>query len=156
MVKSKSTSRLFSISPIILTQTDTTVGFVSQDANKLFSIKSRDSSKTFIIVYSSLSHFLNDNNRVPFKRRNLVRRSKKISFIIKNKAFRIAKTTLDSKILKNLKWNYSTSANQSGKKFDLKFCEHKTDIIIQDKNGLHENSSSSLFKINNTTQVRLR
>ncbi len=156
MVKSKSTSRLSNIAPIILTQTDTTVGFVSQDANKLFSIKFRDSSKVFIVVYSSLTDFLNANNRVPLKRKNLVRRSKKTSFIIKNRAFRIAKTTLHSKILRNLKWNFSTSANESGKKFNLEFCEHKTDIIVEDKNGFHENPSSSLFKINNTKQVRLR
>jgi len=36
------------------------------------------------------------------------------------------------------------------------FCEQKTDIIIEDKNGLFEGKASKLCKINNTTIKRLR
>lgn len=150
MVKSKSNSRL---SSIVLTQTDTTVGFISQDKDKLYNIKSRSTNKPFIEVYSSLAE---NNLRIPSKRKNLIRRSKKTTFIVKNKAFRIANTSLNSQILRNLKWNYSTSANESGKKFNLEFCEDKADIIVEDKSGLKENSSSSLFKINNIKIVRIR
>ena len=156
MVRSKINSRLSSISPVILVQTDTTVGFVSQNKKKLSEIKSRQSSKPFIKVYSSFKDLLESGNRVPKNKKNLVRRSKKTTFIVKNRAFRVSKQTLDSQALKNLKWNYSTSANESGKKFDLEFCEYKADIIIQNKDGLIENSSSSLIKINNTKKVRLR
>jgi len=88
--------------------------------------------------------------------KNLVRRSKKTTFIVKNKAFRIASPHLDSQILRNIAWGYSTSANESGKHFDRTFCEAKADIIIEDAKGLFESSSSALIKINNTKKKRLR
>ncbi|MEA2099704.1 MAG: hypothetical protein U9P72_06210, partial [Campylobacterota bacterium] len=75
---------------------------------------------------------------------------------VKNRAFRIAKIPLDSKILRDSSWYYSTSANKTGKSFDREFCLTKADIIIEDKNGLHEKSSSSLIKINNIKKKRLR
>ena len=54
MVKFNSASRLFSINKnILLTQTDTTVGFLSQDAARLCDIKSRTSTKPFIKVYKT-------------------------------------------------------------------------------------------------------
>lgn len=153
MVKSKSNSRL---SSIVLTQTDTTVGFISQNREKLYEVKSRANDKPFIQVYSSLYCLLKNNHRIPQNKKQLIRRAKKTTFIVKNKAFRIAKSSLNSQFLRNLEWNYSTSANESGRNFNLEFCEDKADIIIQDKNGLHENSSSSLFKINNSKRVRIR
>jgi len=140
----------------ILAQTDTTVGFLSQDEKKLYEIKSRKTSKPFIKVYQNFKTFLDDKNRIPNSQKNLVRRSKKTTFIVKNKAFRIAKSTLESKILKDIPWYYSTSANQAGKTFDREFCESKADIIIEDKRGLTESKSSKLIKITNIKRSRLR
>ncbi len=142
--------------PTILLQTDTTVGFLSQNTTKLFEIKSRQQSKSFLKVYSSFKDFLSDSNRVPNSKKNLFRRSKKTTFIIKNQAFRISKLSLNSQIIRDIKWQYSTSANESGKNFNRKFCEEKADIIIEDKNGLHEKISSKLFKINSKKIWRLR
>ena len=141
---------------VILTQTDTTVGFLSQDAKKLYEIKSRKTSKPFIKVYQNFKSFLNDGKRVPASQRVLVRRAKKTTFIVKDQAFRVAHTELQSQILRDEKWHYSTSANKSGKNFDREFCEKNADIIIEDKNGLNENSSSNLFKINNNKKRKLR
>ena len=157
MVKSKSTSRLSILSKsVILTQTDTTVGFISHNERKLYEIKSRKTSKPFIKVYSSFKSFLKSKNRVHSKNKNLVRRSKKTTFIIKNRAFRIAQNNLESQVLRDLKWCYSTSANESSKKFDREFCEDKADIIVEDKSGLYESSSSKLLKINSVKKVRIR
>ena len=157
MVRCKSTPRLSGINNlVILTQTDTTVGFVSQDANQLYKIKSRNTSKPFIKIYSSFKNFLACGNRVPHAKKNMIRRSQKTTFIVKNKAFRISKDNLNSQILRDMRWHYSTSANQSKKNFQREFCEDKADIIIEDKQGLYENSSSSLFKINNVKQLRIR
>jgi len=153
MVQSKSTSRL---SSIVLTQTDTTVGFVSQSKENLYQVKSRNNDKPFIQVYSSLHCLFKYNHRIPSKQKNLLRRAKKTTFIVKNKAFRVAQSSLHSQFLRKLEWNYSTSANESGRNYNLEFCEDKADIIIEDKNGLHENSSSSLFIINNSKRVRIR
>jgi len=149
MVRCKSTTRFSSIKDIvILTQTDTTVGFLSQNAKRLFEIKQRDTSKPFIKVYKDFTTLKKHKHRIPQNQKNLVRRSKKTTFIVKNKAFRVTKCVLP--------WCYSTSANQSGKKFDFAFCEEKADIIIEDKNGLKEKTSSILLKINNSKKRRLR
>ncbi len=156
MVEPKSTPRFSSIKSIILTQTDTTVGFLSQNASKLSEIKSRDSSKQFIEVYSTLQALNAAKKRIPPLKRALFRKSKKTTFIVKEKAIRISPTTLHSQVLRNTQWNYSTSANESGKKFDFEFCELKADIIIQDKYGLSEKSPSKLLKINKTKIRRLR
>ncbi len=141
---------------VILTQTDTTVGFLSQDSLKLKEIKSRLSSKPFIKVYSSLKAFKEDGNRVPSSQKSRIRNSKKTTFIIKNRAFRVAKSSLNSSILRANSWNYSTSANESGKNFNREFCESKADIIIEDKNSLYEGRASSLYKINSKKMERLR
>jgi len=140
----------------ILIQTDTTVGFLSQDKDKLYEIKSRKPSKPFIKVYQNFKTFLNDGNRVPPSQKVLVRRSKKTTFIIKNRAFRVAKLRAESKIVRDTTWYYSTSANKAGENFDREFCESKSDIIIEDSDGLVENSSSTLLKINDIKKGKLR
>ncbi len=157
MVKSKSFTRLSSLEvSVILTQTDTTVGFLSQNAKKLYEIKSRNTTKPFIRVYSNFKTLLSFGHRIPNKFKNSVRRSKKTTFIVKNTAFRVVEPSLDSQILKNLQWNFSTSANESTKKFHREFCEKKADIIVEDNEGLHEYSSSSLIKIGKIKRRKIR
>lgn len=144
------------MSKVILTQTDTTVGFLSQNSKKLYEIKSRETTKPFIKVYSNFKSYIENKNRVPERFKNIVRRSKKTTFIVKNRAFRVANTALSSQVLRNSNWQHSTSANESGKKFDREFCEAKADIIIEDKNGLDEKSSSSLYILGHEKKRRLR
>ncbi|CAI6144334.1 MAG: hypothetical protein SPLUMA1_SPLUMAMAG1_01615 [uncultured Sulfurimonas sp.] len=157
MDKVNSTTRLFSLkSKVLLIQTDTTVGFLSQDETQLQSIKERPTSKPFIKVYKSFKALQNSNIRVPSRQKKLIRRSKKTTFIVKSISFRIARDTLHSKLLTDITWNYSTSANERSKNFDRGFCEEKADIIIEDKNSLYEGNSSKLYKINNIKKVRLR
>jgi len=157
MVRCTCTSRFPSLRvPVILTQTDTTVGFLSQDSEKLYEIKSRNTKKPFIKVYNSFKTFLTCGNRVPSTFKSTIRRSKKTTFIVKNKAFRIANISLNSSVINKSTWYYSTSANQANKNFDRVFCEDKADIIVEDKNGLHERSSSSLYKINKIKREKIR
>jgi len=157
MVRCKSTTRLFSIKKfIILTQTDTTVGLLSQDDKQLYSIKSRDTKKPFIKVLCNFKTLTNLNYRIPQDKKNLVRRAKKTTFVVKNKAFRVTAHKLNSQILRNLPWSYSTSANLSGKHFDRVFCEDKADIIIENSYGLKENSSSKLLKLGHKKIRKLR
>ena len=154
MVRCKSTSRFSSIKNfIVLAQTDTTVGFMSQDSTLLSDIKSRPSTKPFIKIYNSLQTL---KNRIPSSQKTFIRRSKKTTFIINNKAFRIDDTTKNSQILRNLSWHYSTSANESSQKFNREFCELKADIIIENKDGLRELSSSQLLKLNKQKIRKLR
>ena len=157
MVKCKSTTRLSSLKlPVILTQTDTTVGFSSQNSQKLYEIKSRKSTKPFIKVYNNFKSFLAHGNRIPKNKKNLVRRSSKTTFIVKDRAFRVAQSSLNSQILKDVTWYYSTSANKSKENFNRDFCETKADIIIEDINGLTEKSSSTLIKINSIKKRKIR
>ena len=139
-----------------MAQTDTTVGFLSQNDKKLFEIKQRDSSKPFIKIYKDFKTFLSYKNRIPQNQKKFVRHSKKITFIVKNKAFRVTKNHLNSTIFDKLDWYYSTSANRSRENFDKNFCKEKSDIIIEDANSLKETTSSNLIKINNFKKKRLR
>jgi tRNA A37 threonylcarbamoyladenosine synthetase subunit TsaC/SUA5/YrdC len=126
---------------------------VSQNHDKLSRIKSRPNSKPFIKIHNSFSSI---EARIPQNRKNLVRRSKRTTFIVKNKAFRVDNTCKNSQVLRDLTWHYSTSANEMGKNFDREFCENKTDIIVEDKNGLNELSASKLLKINSSKIRSLR
>ncbi|ABB44745.1 conserved hypothetical protein [Sulfurimonas denitrificans DSM 1251] len=141
---------------VILTQTDTTVGFLSQNSRELYEIKSRPQTKPFIKVFRDFKSFINDFKRVPNSRKNLVRRSKKTSFIINNFSFRVALLPLNSQILRDAPWFYSTSANRSGERFDRDFCESKADIIVENIELLVENASSKLLRINSKKLRRLR
>ncbi|WP_428737115.1 hypothetical protein [Sulfurimonas sp.] len=157
MVKSNSSSRLLSLNNcVILTQTDTTVGFISQNSVTLTSIKIRSNTKPFIKVFTSLKALKQNTIRVPNRYKTSVRLSKKSTFIVKNQAFRIATYPISSNILRTLQWSYSTSANESGKNFDENYCRTKADIIIEDQNNLEEKQASKLFKINNKKIKRLR
>jgi len=157
MVSISSNTRLSRLSvKVVLTQTDTTVGFLSQDAKKLQEIKTRSSSKPFIKVYKNFKTLLASGHRIPDKYKNNVRRSKKTTFIVKNNAFRVANCSLYSQTLRDSSWHYSTSANEANKNFDREFCEKKADIIIENKDGLRELSSSSLYRINYTKRKRIR
>jgi len=71
-------------------------------------------------------------------------------------AFRVAPNKLHSQILRDSLWNYSTSANESGKEYNRDFCEEKADIIVEDKDGLFEAKASKLLKINAKKIRRVR
>jgi len=65
---------------LYLTQTDTTIGFVSQDISKIDRAKKRLPNKYYIRVVDSLES-LKTFTRVPQKYKNRVRRAKKSTFI---------------------------------------------------------------------------
>ncbi len=157
MVRLNSTSRLSHIEhSIILTQTDTTVGFLSQDETELQKIKSRPPTKPFITVYKDFKSLHQDNIRIPNSKKKILRRAKRTTFIVKEHAFRVVRSQRNSSLLENVNWFYSTSANESGKKFQRDFCEKKADIIIEDKLSLYEGEASKLYKINELKTRRLR
>ncbi|MDD2905390.1 MAG: Sua5/YciO/YrdC/YwlC family protein [Sulfurimonas sp.] len=141
---------------IILAQTDTTVGFLSQNAQALYEIKSRVSSKPFIKVFDSFASFKNIGLRVPKKHKNLLRRAQKTTFILKQNSFRIAPAQLHSSIIRALHWSYSTSANEAGKNFERTFCQSKADIIVEDNRGLSEKSASTILVLGRRKKRRLR
>lgn len=140
---------------ILLAQTDTTVGFLSQDAKRLEEIKGRTGNKPFLKVYAELN-VLRHDIRIPTIHKHRVRHSRKTTFIVKNQAFRYVSDPKHASLIKPYGWLYSTSANKSGQNFDETFCRFVSDIIVEDHRGLHEQSASKIFILNATHLKQLR
>ena len=142
--------------PVILAQTDTTVGFLSQDADKLSEIKERPSNKPFIQSFDSLRTYTQMGGRVPNRHKSRLRRSKSTSYVINNIAIRVVSEGQHHQLLSKHSWLYSTSANEKGKTYKRSFAEQKADIVIEDERGLFEGTASNIYKINHKKIRRLR
>jgi len=141
---------------IYLTQTDTTVGFLSRDFKKLNKIKNRPLNKKVLIEVDSLNT-LKNFVRVPNKFKSKVRRAKKTTFIYpKGDSFRVVKDKKHLEFLKKFKWMYSTSANLSGEKFDKSWAVKVADVIVENKEGFFEGKPSTIYKINNYKIKKIR
>ena len=141
---------------VFLVQTDTTVGFVSTQADRLSTIKGRPSDKAFVRVTSSFKK-LKSLVRVPKYHANRIRRSTKASFVYaNNSAIRVVKEGEHAAFLKGFNWVYSSSANASGNSFDKAFACANSDIIVETKSGLFEGESSSLYRLRRNRLQRLR
>lgn len=140
---------------IILTQTDTTVGFLSQDSASLARIKKRESTKPFLKVFASFS-LLKNTVRVPLKHRSWVRQAKQTTFVIKNQAFRHVSDVSHARLIQKYGWLYSTSANESGREYDREFCISHSDILIEDYRGFIPSSPSKIFQLTSTKFKKLR
>jgi len=141
---------------IYLTQTDTTIGFLSKDYKKLNKIKKRNLNKKILIEVDSLST-LKNFVRIPRKFKKKVRRTVKTTFIYpKGESFRVVKDNKHLEFLKKFKWMYSTSANLSGKKFDKSWAVKKADVIVENKESFFENKPSTIYKINNHKIKKIR
>ena len=138
---------------IFLVQTNTTVGFLSQNLEKLNKIKKRPLNKKFLKVVSEYSLL----PRIPKKHKKMVRRTpNKNTYIIKNEAYRVITEKNHREFLKKFQWLYSSSANESGKSFEKKFAIDKADVLVIDKRGYFENTPSKLYKLSKHKIKRLR
>lgn len=139
---------------IYLAQTDTTAGFLSKDLKKLNSIKNRPLNQPCLICVSKFKN-LQNFSRIPKKYKNLIRRSKKTTFIYPNlKAIRVVKDHPHTKLLDKLEWVYSTSANLHKKEFDIEFAKGKADVIVDYK--FTPAPASKIYKISKTNIRRIR
>jgi len=139
---------------VFLTQTDTTIGFLSQDANRLTAIKKRAPYKHYIRAVDSLAT-LKCFTRVPTKYKNSVRRANKTTFIMPNSnSYRVIKDKQHLLLIGRLKWAYTTSANLSNQKYDENFAREVADIVIEPLKSKQE--ASNIYKIGNTTIRRIR
>ena len=141
---------------VYLTQTDTTVGFLSQDKTKLNIIKNRPLNQPVLREVDSLET-LKNFVRVPNKYKKMLRRAKKTTFIFPNtESYRVVKDERHLEFLKKFKWMYSTSANLHGKKFDENWAREQADVIVEDKRELFEGEPSSIFKLSKNKIKRIR
>jgi tRNA A37 threonylcarbamoyladenosine synthetase subunit TsaC/SUA5/YrdC len=142
---------------IYLVQTDTTVGLLSNDINKLSKIKKRSQSQKILQTLDSFAT-LKNNTRIPNIHKRLVRNSKLITFIYPNKeSFRVVNHSSEHyNFLNKFGKLYSTSANETKKKFVFEFVKNKVDIIVFNKKEFEENNGSSIIKISNLKKKKIR
>jgi len=138
-----------------LTQTDTTVGFLSQDAASLARVKQRDPSKLFLTALPDLKS-LKKRVRVPKFLHKEIRRAKKRTYILNSTAYRVVQNGKHHHFLKRIGWAYSTSANRSNEGYDEKFCFENADVLHLTKDGFSQNEPSSLLKVVRRKSIRLR
>jgi len=139
---------------VFLTQTDTTIGFVSQNDRKLTDIKQRPPYKYYIKAVNSL-HTLQMFTRVPSVHRNQVRRAKRTTFIMPDgHSYRVIKDKHHLLLLDRLKWAYTTSANLSGHTYDETFAIEAADVIV--KPLYNKKHPSTILKLGKIQQRRIR
>jgi len=142
---------------VYLTQTDTTVGFLSLDDKKLANIKNRPTTQKTLRVVDSFKT-LKTHTRIPKQYRKLVRNSKNTTFIYPNgESFRVVdKDSNHHKFIEKFGTMYSTSANNSGESFNLDFARENCDIEVLSNQSYSETTSSSIVKISNQKLVKIR
>lgn len=139
-----------------LVQTDTTVGFLSQNALRLAEIKERSPDKPFVQVTASFK-ILKTLCRVPNRHKKRVRHSEKTTFAYTNvKAVRVVREQRHAKFIKPFKWFYSTSANERSLAYREDFAFSKSDIIVEDKERLYEGEASRIYRLGRSKIKRLR
>jgi len=138
---------------IYLIQTNTTVGFLSQNLEKLNKIKKRPPNKKFLKVVNSYKLLPRINKRY---RRQVRKTTNNITYVINNEAYRVITEKNHKEFLDKFKWMYSTSANESGKKFDEKFAKSRADIFVIDNRGYFEAKPSKIMKLYKKGLKKLR
>lgn len=141
---------------VYLTQTDTTVGFVSQSSFHLAQAKERDPAQPFILCVSSYTKQKN-LTRTPKNFRKKVRRMRKVTWLYPNKqAIRVVKEHKHQTFLKNFAYVYSSSANKNKKNFNLTYAKNQANIIIESNSGLSQRQGSVILKLGKTKMHKLR
>lgn len=139
---------------VFLTQTDTTIGFVSQNADKLTEIKQRPPHKHYIKAINSLQT-LKTFTRVPQNHKNRVRRARKTTFIMPNgHSYRVIQDKHHLMLLDRLKWAYTTSANLSNEAYDESFAREMADVIIEPLKKTDQ--ASQIYRLGKFSMKRIR
>ena len=116
---------------VYLTATDTTIGFVSQNAARLDAIKRRPPGKQYITALPSLAA-LKARTRIPPHHANRVRRSRRTTFILPDgRSWRVIHDPRHRMLIRRLGWAYTTSANRSGEAFDEVWARKQADTVIE-------------------------
>ena len=142
---------------IYLTQTDTTVGFLSTNDKKLCGAKQRNTKQKVLQVVCSFKS-LNKLVRVPNKHKKFIRRAKTTTIIYPNKlAFRVvSNNSSHQNFLQKFNVMYSTSANKTKNNFNEKYAMNNSDIIVYSREYFVEKQASSIYKINKQKIKKIR
>ncbi|GAA9043677.1 hypothetical protein HpHA136_14380 [Helicobacter pylori] len=140
---------------VYLAQSDTTIGLLSKDREKLNALKNRPKNQSVLIEsvdFTTLKSLV----RTPNAFKNFIRRSAKTTFIYPNsKAVRVVRGR-HGDFLKRFKTLYSTSANLTQCTYDKEIAFKLVDVVVSDERGLFESSSSKIFRLYKDKKVRVR
>ena len=137
---------------LFLTNTDTTIGFISKSKEALDIAKNRPNDKKYI---QAIPYLKTIKKRIPNLHKKRVRKAKKTTFIIdKNYSFRIIKDKNHNLLLNRLKEAYTSSANESGKEYNYNYASSKADIIVYPLNKI--SMPSQILKLGKTKLKRIR
>ena len=139
---------------LFLSQTDTTIGFLSKDDKRLSNVKRRLPNKSYIKALPSFKA-LKSNTRVPNIHKNRVRRAKRTTFIIGKNSYRVIKNSKHNLLLDRLEWAFTTSANLSGDNYNDKFAKDNCDVIVSCCSK-DIKIASTIYKINNSIIDKIR
>jgi len=140
---------------LFLTQTDTTIGFVSQDTSKIDQAKRRLPNKHYIRVVDSLKT-LQQFTRVPQQHKNRVRRARRTTFIMPNGlSFRVVKETEHNLLLNRVKWLYSSSANLSGAEYDEGYAKANAEVIVSSPHA-KVGQASTIYRLSHNSLKVIR
>ena len=141
---------------VYLVQTDTTVGFVSQDKEALARAKGRDPRQPFlrcVADFGRQKRFV----RTPRKFRKYVRRSRRTTFLYPNhEAIRVVGEGAHHRFLARFSFMYSTSANAHQSAFDPAYARKQADVVVEDARGFFEGAPSPIYQLGRRKKRRLR
>lgn len=153
--------------PVFLAQSDTTAGFLCANAEKLNALKKRDKNQKILLALSNFRE-LKKRFRIPRFAKNIVRKARKTSFVLPNgESFRVVveskmqifshdSSKAHMEFLSHFGGLYSTSANESGKEFNLAWAVQNADIIVLDSRGFFETKPSKIYKLGKNRAKILR
>lgn len=137
---------------LFLTDTDTTIGFVSKESKAIDRAKSRQKDKKYIEALGSLKHL---RKRVPKQFRRVARRAKKSTFVISQEySFRIVKDKRHNLLMDRLESAFTSSANKSAQEYNFEYAYEHADIIIFPL-GV-DSKPSKIFKIGKQKIKKIR
>ncbi len=140
---------------VYLVQTDTTAGFLSQSKERLAKAKGRPLNLPFLKAVARLSA-LRECGRTPSKFKNMVRRSRRRSFILPNgTSFRVV-SGRHRDFIEKFGWCYSTSANRHGEPFDEKYSLDHCDVVVESKEGFHSAKASEIWRLGREKRLKIR
>ena len=140
---------------VYLTATDTTIGFVSQNAARLDTIKARPPHKHYIIALPSLRALV-ARTRVPALHARRIRRARRTTFILPDgRSWRIIPEGTHHDLIARLGWAYTTSANRSGHPYDETWARTQADTVI-DPLTPPNSHPSRIIRLGRTRMVRVR
>lgn len=145
-------------STLFLTQTDTTAGFLSASKERICEVKNRTQNKAILMEASALAN-VKRISRIPRILGRTIRHAKKTTFIFpNNRSFRVVGDFAREhySFLSRFGALYSSSANESGKKFDYDFAKSCASVVVFDVREICERAPSRIFRIRKNKLKKLR